>query len=129
LKELVPEGKGREGEGERWGGWWRRGGERRAPIRRGGGGEEWERERGGVEGKRGRRRGERDKGKVRVGGASMIPPFPLQFVYFTFHYMKGIPFEVGDQGVSRRLTHWEQLDDGEQFTAGKKFVIGITILL
>lgn len=49
-------------------------------------------------------------------------------VYFVLHYVKGKPFD-DDQGVSRRLTHWEQLDDGEQFTAGKKFVIGITILL
>ncbi len=46
-----------------------------------------------------------------------------------FHQMKGTAFESGDQGVMRRLTQWEQLDGGEQFTAGKKFVIGFTILL
>ena len=40
-----------------------------------------------------------------------------------------MPFESVDQGEMRRLTHWEQLDGGEQFTAGKKFVIGFTILL
>lgn len=50
-------------------------------------------------------------------------------VYFIFHHMKGSPFDAGDQGVLRRLTHWEQLDDEQQFTAPKKFVIGITILL
>ena len=45
-----------------------------------------------------------------------------------FHHMKELPFS-GDQGISRRLTVWEKLDNGEQFTAGKKFVIGLTILL
>uniref|UniRef100_A0A1I8JQG9 Ormdl n=1 Tax=Macrostomum lignano TaxID=282301 RepID=A0A1I8JQG9_9PLAT len=36
---------------------------------------------------------------------------------------EGAPFEPLDQGESRTLTHWEQLDDGVQFTANKKFLL------
>ena len=43
----------------------------------------------------------------------------MQVVYFVFHQMKGIPFESGDQGVTRRLTHWEQLDGGSSSRQGK----------
>ena len=53
----------------------------------------------------------------------------FQLVYILFHHVKGTPFVSGDQGNSRRLTSWEQMDDGEQLTANKKFIIGVTILL
>ena len=38
------------------------------------------------------------------------------------HHLKGAPFETYDQGQSRRLTHWEQIDKGEMFTATRKFL-------
>uniref|UniRef100_A0A1I8IFC5 Ormdl n=2 Tax=Macrostomum lignano TaxID=282301 RepID=A0A1I8IFC5_9PLAT len=43
--------------------------------------------------------------------------------YLWLHWEKGAPFEPLDQGESRTLTHWEQLDDGVQFTANKKFLL------
>lgn len=42
--------------------------------------------------------------------------------YLMLHHLKGAPFETYDQGQSRRLTHWEQIDKGEMFTATRKFL-------
>uniref|UniRef100_A0A1I8GRK8 ORM1-like protein n=3 Tax=Macrostomum lignano TaxID=282301 RepID=A0A1I8GRK8_9PLAT len=49
--------------------------------------------------------------------------------YFWLHWEKGAPFEPLDQGESRTLTHWEQLDDGVQFTANKKFLLVVPIVI
>jgi len=51
----------------------------------------------------------------------------LSFVFL--HLLKGSPWVTHDQGKSRRLTHWEQIDDGRQFTSTKKFLTGIPIVL
>ena len=45
------------------------------------------------------------------------------------HYVKGTPFVAGDQGETRRLTNWEQMDNGEQDTSSRKFIIFVTVLL
>ena len=45
------------------------------------------------------------------------------------HYVKGTPFVTEDQGETKRLTNWEQMDNGEQDTSSRKFVILITVLL
>lgn len=55
--------------------------------------------------------------------------FLSQVVYMMFHYFKGTPFVSRDQGASRRLTGWEQMDDGEQLTSSRKFIIAVTIVL
>ncbi|XP_031572672.1 ORM1-like protein 3 [Actinia tenebrosa] len=50
-------------------------------------------------------------------------------VFLVLHYLKGTPFETSDQGRSRRLTHWEQIDQGTQFTLTRKFFTLVPILL
>ena len=43
--------------------------------------------------------------------------------------MKSHPWITFDQGSNRRLTHWEQLDYGIQYTPTRKFLTIIPILL
>ncbi|CAG2107177.1 unnamed protein product, partial [Medioppia subpectinata] len=51
-------------------------------------------------------------------------------VMFVFlHLLKGTPWESGDQGKVRKLTHWEQIDDGIQFTSTRKFLTVVPIIL
>ena len=42
---------------------------------------------------------------------------------------KGAPWENTDQGKSRRLTHWEQIDSGHQFSDTKKFLTVVPVIL
>lgn len=44
----------------------------------------------------------------------------LQFIFL--HILKGAPWIPQDQGDCRVLTHWEQIDYGEQFTDTRKFL-------
>lgn len=53
----------------------------------------------------------------------------MQGMYIMFHYLKGTPYVTGDQGDARRLTNWEQIDHGEQYTATRKFLIAVPIVL
>lgn len=53
----------------------------------------------------------------------------VQGMYIMFHYLKGTPYVTGDQGDARRLTNWEQIDHGEQYTATRKFLIAVPIVL
>jgi hypothetical protein len=48
--------------------------------------------------------------------------------YYLLHWNKGSPVEA-DQGEYDRLTFWEQLDDGVQGTAKRKFFITIPVVL
>ena len=43
--------------------------------------------------------------------------------------MKSHPWHTFDQGSSSRLTHWEQLDHGRQYTPTRKFLTIVPILL
>jgi hypothetical protein len=45
-----------------------------------------------------------------------------------FHWLQGTPNDTS-QGVYDGLTVWEQLDDGVQFTATRKFLVALPILL
>lgn len=45
------------------------------------------------------------------------------------HVTKGTPWETPDQGDSRSETQWEQIDYGKQFTATKKFLTTVPIVL
>lgn len=46
--------------------------------------------------------------------------------YIMFHYVTGIPFEF-NAGAFDSLTMWEQIDDGDQYTPAKKFLLGVPI--
>jgi len=50
-------------------------------------------------------------------------------MYFLLHHVKGAPFETYDEGKSRRLTHWEQIDAGEMDTGTRKFLTLAPIVL
>lgn len=50
-------------------------------------------------------------------------------MYVMFHHIKGTLYATGDQGDARRLTNWEQIDNGEQYTATRKFLIAVPIVL
>jgi len=47
-----------------------------------------------------------------------------------FHWATGIPFQSEEHaGAYDELTFWEQIDDGEQYTPTKKFLICTPIVL
>ncbi|XP_013777783.1 ORM1-like protein 1 [Limulus polyphemus] len=50
-------------------------------------------------------------------------------VFVLLHFIKGTPWELGDQGKAHFLTHWEQIDNGEQFTKTRKFLTVVPIIL
>ena len=50
-------------------------------------------------------------------------------MFIFLHLLKGTPWASGDQGVTRTLTHWEQIDDGAQFTATRKFLTIFPIIM
>ncbi|RVE70929.1 hypothetical protein OJAV_G00069470 [Oryzias javanicus] len=50
-------------------------------------------------------------------------------MYLFLHTVKGTPFETPDQGKARLLTHWEQMDNGIQFTSSRKFLTISPIVL
>ncbi|KYQ99965.1 hypothetical protein DLAC_03554 [Tieghemostelium lacteum] len=50
--------------------------------------------------------------------------------WFGLHWQKGIPFFYpGDQGKYNRLTLWEQIDHGQQYTSTRKFFTIVPIVL
>ena len=53
----------------------------------------------------------------------------FQFMFLILHLEKGTPFDTADQGKARYLTLWEQLDYGQHFTAAKKFLTIVPIVL
>jgi len=50
-------------------------------------------------------------------------------MFVFLHHLKGTPWESADQGTVRDLTHWEQIDDGAQFTSTRKFLMCFPIIL
>lgn len=47
-----------------------------------------------------------------------------------FHYVKGVPFDMtNNSGVFDRLTLWEQIDSGAQYTPAKKWLTTLPIVL
>lgn len=46
--------------------------------------------------------------------------------YIMFHYVTGVPFEF-NAGAFDSLTMWEQIDDGDQYTPAKKFLLGVPV--
>lgn len=54
----------------------------------------------------------------------------LSISYIMFHYVTGVPFESADNsGVYDRLTLWEQIDSGAQYTPAKKWLTTFPIVL
>ena len=49
--------------------------------------------------------------------------------FWFLHWIKSTPWLSCDQGSVRRLTHWEQIDHGLQYTPTRKFLTIIPILL
>lgn len=45
-----------------------------------------------------------------------------------FHWVRGIPFEF-NAGAYDHLNMWEQIDDGDQYTPAKKFLLSVPIVL
>lgn len=45
-----------------------------------------------------------------------------------FHWVRGVPFEF-NAGAYDNLNMWEQIDNGEQYTPAKKFLLAVPILL
>jgi hypothetical protein len=48
--------------------------------------------------------------------------------YIMFHYVQGIPFDF-NAGAYDNLNMWEQIDNGDQYTPAKKFLLSVPILL
>uniref|UniRef100_A0A0K8SMG9 ORM1-like protein n=3 Tax=Lygus hesperus TaxID=30085 RepID=A0A0K8SMG9_LYGHE len=49
--------------------------------------------------------------------------------FIVLHILKGVPWIPPDQGDTRLLTHWEQIDEGRQFTKTRKFLTASPVLL
>lgn len=49
--------------------------------------------------------------------------------YLFLHQIKGTPWQLLDQGKSRLMTAWEQIDYGQQYTTTRKFITIIPIVL
>ena len=67
-----------------------------------------------------------------VRAAIVCALLTLQLTWFLFHWQKGVPYgDVVDkqQGKFDRLTMWEQMDLGVQFTPSRKFFTIVPILL
>ncbi len=45
-----------------------------------------------------------------------------------FHYVRGVPFEF-NAGAYDNLNMWEQIDNGDQYTPAKKFLLSVPIII
>ena len=48
--------------------------------------------------------------------------------YLMFHYVRGVPFDF-NAGAFDNLNMWEQIDNGDQYTPSKKFLLMVPIAL
>ncbi|XTI85547.1 Orm1 type endoplasmic reticulum protein [Cenococcum geophilum] len=48
--------------------------------------------------------------------------------YLMFHYVRGVPFDF-NAGAYDNLNMWEQIDNGDQYTPAKKFLMSVPIIL
>lgn len=48
--------------------------------------------------------------------------------YIMFHYVRGVPFDF-NAGAYDNLNMWEQIDNGDQYTSAKKFLLSVPIVL
>lgn len=54
--------------------------------------------------------------------------FFLEIMYLALHHAKGSIW-TDSQGVERYQTQWEQMDNGEQYTANRKFYTVVPIVV
>lgn len=52
----------------------------------------------------------------------------MAVTYLMFHYVRGVPFEF-NAGAYDNLNMWEQIDDGDQYTPTKKFLLTVPVVL
>jgi hypothetical protein len=48
--------------------------------------------------------------------------------FLMFHWVRGVPFEF-NAGAYDNLNMWEQIDNGDQYTPAKKFLLSVPICL
>jgi hypothetical protein len=48
--------------------------------------------------------------------------------YIMFHWVRGIPFDF-NAGAFDNLNMWEQIDNGDQYTPAKKYLLSVPIIL
>jgi hypothetical protein len=48
--------------------------------------------------------------------------------YLMFHYVRGVPFDF-NSGAFDNLNMWEQIDNGDQYTPAKKFLLTVPVVL
>ncbi|KIW03932.1 uncharacterized protein PV09_04772 [Verruconis gallopava] len=48
--------------------------------------------------------------------------------YIMFHWVRGIPFDF-NSGAYDNLNMWEQIDNGDQYTPTKKYLLAVPIIL
>lgn len=48
--------------------------------------------------------------------------------YLMFHWVRGVPFDF-NAGAYDNLNMWEQIDNGDQYTPAKKFLLSVPIVL
>ena len=48
--------------------------------------------------------------------------------YLMFHYVRGVPFDF-NAGAYDNLNLWEQIDNGDQYTPSKKFLLSVPVVL
>jgi hypothetical protein len=48
--------------------------------------------------------------------------------YLMFHWVQGIPFDF-NSGAYDNLNMWEQIDNGDQYTPTKKYLLSVPIVL
>lgn len=48
--------------------------------------------------------------------------------YIMFHWVRGVPFEFNG-GAYDNLNMWEQIDNGDQYTPTKKFLLAVPVVL
>jgi len=48
--------------------------------------------------------------------------------YIMFHWVQGVPFEF-NAGAYDNLNMWEQIDNGDQYTPAKKFLLSVPVVL
>lgn len=64
----------------------------------------------------------------RTASSQMLTRAAAQVSYMIFHYVTGVPFDAtSNSGVYDRLTLWEQIDSGAQYTPAKKWLTTVPI--
>lgn len=48
--------------------------------------------------------------------------------YLMFHWVRGVPFDF-NAGAYDNLNMWEQIDNGDQYTPAKKFLLSVPVVL